>query len=53
MLGIAHREQRKNVSGTQTLPDGLRGISAVTQNAVRPTTGATSHPLQWRYRFDK
>jgi hypothetical protein len=39
MLGIAHREQGKNVSGTQTLPDGLRVISAVTQDAVRPTTG--------------
>jgi hypothetical protein len=45
MLGIAHREQGKNVSGTQTLPDGLRVIPAVTQDAVRPMTGATSHPL--------
>ena len=35
MLSVAHREQRHDVAGTQTLADCLGVITAVAQHAVR------------------
>ena len=45
MFGVAHREQRHDVAGTQTLTDCLRVITSVAQYAVRTMARSPSLSL--------
>jgi len=53
MLGVTHREQRHDAALTQTLPDCLRIITAVAQDAIRTVTWTPARSLQRYYGIDE
>jgi hypothetical protein len=46
MFGVALREPRDDVAGTQTSPDCLRVITTVTQHAIRTMARTSALSLQ-------
>ena len=53
VLSISLGEQRRDVTGTQTLPDCLRVIPAVAQHAVRAMAWSSTLSLQESYSINE